>query len=292
MKKFAKMIALALALCMILAACGAPKEPQKESQPASDASENLSEESKNESKEESKALEEGADSSAIYEAGKKALGGEVLRVGTSADFPPFEYYDKNEMVGIDVDILKAVGEKMGLEVKFQDMDFKAILAAIGSGKLDAGVAAISVTEERKKTVDFSDPYNKTILKILVTKDSPLKTPDDLKDHKVGTQLGTTGEAYAKDDFGEENVQSFNKYNDAVMALSKGKVDAVIMDEEPAKNYAQAAGLSILDSAYAEEEYSIAFGKGKEDLIKAVNLALKELREEGTLDQIVSKYIHD
>lgn len=291
MKKFWKIAAFALALCMILTACGAPAQKPKENEPAvSEAAPPASEAGK----EESKAPVEGkdADSAAIYEAGKKTLAQGTLKVGTSADFPPFEFYEKNDMVGIDVDIVKAICEKLGVQAQFQDMDFKAVLAGIGGGKLDAGVAAISVTEDRKKSMDFSDPYTKTILKILVTQDSPIKTPEDLKGHKIATQLGTTGEAYAKDDFGEKNVQSFNKYNDAVMALSNGKVDAVIIDAEPAKNYAQAAGLKVLDTAYAEEEYSIAFGKGKEDLVKAVNLALKELKADGTIDSILAKYIHE
>lgn len=277
MKKYWKIAAFALALVLVFTACGGPQEEAQDTQgQESETVENAdNDENETENDGEKLTIEDG-----------------VLKVGTSADFAPFEYVENGEITGIDVDIIKAVGEKMGLDVQVQDMNFKAILASLGSGKIDAGVAAISVTEERKQSVDFSDPYAQTILKIMVAKDSDIKGPEDLEGKKIGAQLGTTGEAYAKDDFGEENVQSFDKYYAAVQALANGKVDAVIMDAAPAKNYADASDLKLLDTAYAEEEYSIAFTKGNKALVDAANKALKELKEDGTIDSILEKYIHE
>ena len=195
------------------------------------------------------------------------------------------------MTGIDIDIAQAIGEKLGVPVKFHDMEFTNILASIDSGKVDAGIAGMSVTPDRLESARFSDPYTTSIQSIIVAEGSPIATAEDLAGKKIGTQLGTTGDMYAKENFGEENVQGFDKGADAVLALSNGKVDAVIIDNEPAKNFVAAnKGLTLLDSKYAEEEYAIALNKTNDALLKEINAALAELKKDGTLQAIIEKYI--
>ncbi|MDY3005903.1 amino acid ABC transporter substrate-binding protein [Anaerococcus sp. AGMB00486] len=216
----------------------------------------------------------------------------VLDLGTSADFPPYEFYDdNNKIVGIDAEIAEAVGKKLGMEVKIQDMEFANIIASIESGKLDGGISGLSKTPEREKNVNFSDTYAKSVQKVLVKKDSGYKSPEDLKGKKIGTQLGTTGEAVSKDEYGEENVQSFNKNSDAVVALNSGKIDAVVLDEQTVKKFAEAnEGLEVLEKSLADDEYAIALDKKNDKLLEEVNKAIKELKEDGTIDKIVNKYI--
>lgn len=223
---------------------------------------------------------------------ENAKEGKKLIVGTCADFPPYEYFEDGEIVGIDAEIAKAIGEKLGYEIEIQDMDFSNVLASLESGKIQLGMAGLTVSDERQKTVDFSESYAKSIQVVLVKKDSGIQTIDDLEGKKIGGQLGTTGAIYAQDDFGEENVHLFNKYPEAVLALENEKIDAMILDKIPAEHFAKAAGkeLILLDSSYTEEDFAIAIPKGKEELLKKVNQAIRELKEDGSLDKIVSKYI--
>ena len=135
-------------------------------------------------------------------AEEKIVDDGVIDLGTSADFPPYEYYEGDEIVGIDPDIVKAIGEELGLEVKLHDMDFNNIIASIQSGKVDGGAAGFTVTEERKKSVNFTEPFAKTSQIIVKRKDSDIKEIKDLEGKKLGTQLGSIGDTIAKDDFGE------------------------------------------------------------------------------------------
>lgn len=216
----------------------------------------------------------------------------VLDLGTSADLPPFEFYDENnKIVGIDAEIAKEIGKKIGLEVKISDMDFANIIASIESGKLDGGIAGLSKTPEREKNVNFTDTYAKSVQKVLVNKKSSFKSPEDLKDKKIGTQLGTTGESVAKEKYGEDKVQSFNKNSDAVVALNSGKVDGVVLDEQTVNKFAQAnENLEVLEDSLADDEYAIALDKKNDKLLKEVNKAIKELKDDGTLDKIINKYM--
>ena len=207
----------------------------------------------------------------------------VLTMATNATFPPYESYEGNDIVGIDADIAKAIADKLGLKLEIQDMEFNSIITAVQSGKADLGLAGMTVTDERKQSVDFTDSYATGIQSI--------KSIDDLKGKKIGVQLATTGDIYAKDDFGEENVEEYNKGADAVMALTSGKIDAVIIDNQPAKSFVETTdGLQILDTDYVQEDYAAAIQKGNTDLLNAVNGALKELKEDGTIQKILDKYI--
>ena len=215
----------------------------------------------------------------------------VLTMATNAYFPPYEYYEGSEIVGIDAEIAKAVADKLGLTLKIEDMEFDSIITAVSTGKVDMGLAGMTVTEERKQNVNFSDTYATGVQVVIVPEGSDIKTVDDLQGKKIGVQLATTGDIYCCDDFGTENVEEYNKGNDAVMALVSGKVDAVVIDNEPAKSFVAAnEGLTILDSEYVTEEYAAALNKENTALLEAVNGALAELKADGTLDSIINKYI--
>ena len=222
-------------------------------------------------------------------AGQQEAAGKLVMV-TNAEFPPYEYYDNNEIVGIDVDITRAIADKMGVELDVRDMAFDSLIPAVQSGKADFTAAGMTVNEDRLKNVDFTDTYAEAAQVIIVKEGSEIKTPDDLMGKKVGVQTGTTGDIYA-DDIEEADVQRFNKGLDAVMALSQGKIDAVIIDREPSKVFVKEnAGLTILDEAFTEEEYAIAIKKGNTELLDKMNSAIKELKESGELKKIVDKYI--
>lgn len=226
------------------------------------------------------------------EASSDAAGG-TLVMATNAEFPPYEYYEGENVVGIDADIAAAVADKLGMELKIEDMAFDSIVPAVQSGKADIGAAGMTVTEDRATQVDFSDSYYTGVQVIIVTDDSDITGPDDLKGKKIGVQQGTTGDIYSTDDFGDDNVERFNKGMEAVQALQQGKIDAVIIDNQPAKTFVEEnEGLKILDTSYVEEDYALAIKKGNDDLVKKVNDAIKELKEDGTFDEIVAKYITD
>ena len=215
----------------------------------------------------------------------------VLTMATNATFPPYEYYEGNEIIGIDVDIADAIAKKLGLELKIEDMEFNSIIIAVTQGKADIGLAGMTVMEERLDEVNFSDSYATGIQAIIVAKDSDIQGVDDLKGKKIGVQLMTTGDIYATDDFGKENVEAYNKGADAVMALKQGKVDAVIIDNQPALAFVrETEGLKVLDTQYKVEDYAAALSKDNEGLLTAVNGALAELEQDGTLQSIIEKYI--
>ncbi len=214
-----------------------------------------------------------------------------LTMATNATFPPYEMTtDAGEIEGIDVDTAKAIAEKLGLELQVDDMEFDAALLSVQQGKADIVMAGVTVTDERKAVMDFSDSYATGIQSIIVPNDSDIASPDDLAGKKIGTQRGTTGYIYCSDDFGDENVVAYDNGLTAVQALNNGQVDAVVIDNAPAKEYVAAnPGLKVLDTSYAEEDYAIGLAKGSA-LKDAINTALEELKADGTLQSIVDKYI--
>ena len=215
-----------------------------------------------------------------------------LTMATNATFPPYEMTtDSGEIEGIDVDTAKAIAEKLGLELQIDDMDFDAALLSVQQGKADIVMAGVTVTDERKAVMDFSDSYATGIQSIIVPNDSDIASPDDLAGKTIGTQRGTTGYIYCSDDFGDENVVAYDDGLTAVQALNNGQVDAVVIDNAPAKEFVAAnPGLKVLDTSYAEEDYAIGVAKGSA-LEDAVNKALEELKADGTLQSIVDKYIN-
>ena len=214
-----------------------------------------------------------------------------LTMATNAAFPPYEMTtDAGEFEGIDIETAQAIADKLGLELQIDDMDFDAALLSVQQGKADIVMAGVTVTDERKAVMDFSDSYATGIQSIIVPEGSDIASPDDLAGKKIGTQRGTTGYIYCSDDFGDENVVAYDDGLTAVQALNNGQVDAVVIDNAPAKEYVAAnPGLKVLDTSYAEEDYAIGMAKGS-SLEAAVNAALEELKADGTLQSIVDKYI--
>lgn len=214
---------------------------------------------------------------------------ETLIMATNAEFPPYEYYEGDEIVGIDVEIAEAIADQLGMELKVEDMAFDSIVAAVSGGKADIGVAGMTVRPDREELVNFTDTYAHTTQVVIVKEDSDIAEPGDLEGKKVGVQLGTTGDIFA-DDSGAE-VERYNKGFEAVQALTQDKIDAVIIDAEPAKQFvAESEGLKILDESFTEEDYAIAIAKDNDELLEKVNNALAELKESGKLDEIIDKYI--
>ena len=215
-----------------------------------------------------------------------------LHMATNAFFEPYEYYEGKKIVGIDAEIAKAICDKLDAKLVIDDMEFDSIITAVTSGKADFGMAGMTVTDERKKAVDFTDSYTTATQVIIVPeKGSKVKNADDLAKASVGVQLGTTGDLYVSDVKGA-SVERFSKGADAVLALTKGKVDAVVIDNEPAKAFVeQNDGIKILKDPFEKEDYAICLKKGS-DLTEKINKALKELKDDGTIKKIVDKYIGD
>ena len=214
-----------------------------------------------------------------------------LTMATNAAFPPYEMTtDAGEFEGIDIETAQAIADKLGLELQIDDMDFDAALLSVQQGKADIVMAGVTVTDERKAVMDFSDSYATGIQSIIVPEGSDIASPDDLAGKKIGTQRGTTGYIYCTDDFGEDAVVAYDSGLTAVQALNNGQVDAVVIDNAPAKEYVAAnPGLKVLETSYAEEDYAIGMAKGS-SLEDVVNAALEELKADGTLQSIVDKYI--
>ena len=216
---------------------------------------------------------------------------EKISMATNAAFPPYEYKEGENFVGIDVEIATAIAEKLGKELEILDMEFDSIITAVQEGEADFGMAGMTVTEERLEEVDFTSSYATGVQSVIVPETSEIASIDDLAGKKIGVQLGTTGDIYASDEFGAENVTQYGKGADAVIALKGGDVDAVIIDNEPAKAFvAENEGLKVLDTEYAIEDYAIAISKDNTELLDSINAALEELTADGTIDTIIAKYI--
>ena len=230
-------------------------------------------------------------------AGCGAKEDNVLVMATNAAFPPYEYVENGEIVGIDAEIAAAIAKELGMEFRIEDMEFDSIIPAVQSGKADIGVAGMTVTEDRLKNVNFSTPYAKGVQVVIVTEDSEITTVDDLFDkggYNIGVQLGTTGDLYSTWDLEDEGLATVERYNkgaDAVQALVSGKIDCVVIDNEPAKAFVAANdGLKILDTEYAVEDYAIAINKKNTKLLEKINGALEKLTADGTIPAIIEKYI--
>ena len=246
-----KIIALALALVMIcacLTACGGAK---------------------------------GATLKSVQKAGK-------LVVATSPDFPPFESLEGNEVVGIEVDIMKLICDKLGVDVEFVQMDFDSVLIGIQAAKYDCAMSGITVTPARQKNMLFTDPYYNAAQVIVVTEGSAIASKADLAGKVVSVQTGTTAESGCQDEGIE--IQSFTANADAKAALTTGKVDAWVVDNLTAIQMVEEGdGLTILEEKMTEEPYAFAFAMGSEDLVAAINDALVALMADGTVESIFDSY---
>ena len=270
LKKVAVAAAIGL-MGMALMACGGKKS--EESSAAAGSESNVS-----------------SGSVAADAAKVKTVSAGKLTMVTNAEFPPYEYHEGNDIKGIDVEICQAVAEKLGLKLEIEDVAFDAIIPEVTSGKADLAAAGMTVTEDRKQNMDFSDTYASAKQLILVKDDSTLAGKDDLKGKKIGVQQGTTSDLMSTEDFGDDAVVRFSKSMEAVQALTQGKIDAVIVDSQTAEQFVkEVPGIKALDASYSDESYAIGVKKGNTELLKAVNGALAELKSEGKLDEIAAKY---
>lgn len=281
-----KILALMLALCMVfaLAACGEaasdPSAAPESEAPASEAPAS-----------EAPASEAPASEEPAADGEFTTLVEGKLTMSTNAQFPPYEMTtDDGGFEGIDVEIATAIAEKLGLELDILDMDFDSALLAVQQGKSDIVMAGVTVNEDRLLVMDFTDSYATGVQVVIVKEDSDV-TMDNMGEGLIGTQRGTTGNLYCTDDYGEEHVVAYDDGFTAVQALMNGQVDCVVIDNAPAQEFVKNnAGLTILDTEYAVEDYAIGLNKGNTALLDAINGALAELISDGTVQSIVDKYI--
>lgn len=213
----------------------------------------------------------------------------VLTMATNAEFKPFEYLEGEEIVGADIDMAKAIAEKLGCEIEITNIDFDAALTGAATGKYDIAVAGITASDERKKSMNFSDNYFTASQSIVVTADSDIKGKADLEGKVISCQEGTTGEQYLLDN--NYNIQSFKTGSEGISALTTGKVDALVIDNAVAKALSaeQNGATVVLDEALTQESYAIALKLGNDELTTKINGALAELKADGTLADIFAKY---
>lgn len=211
-----------------------------------------------------------------------------LVMATDAAFFPYEYIEEGEIVGIDVDIVREVGRRIGKTIRIENMEFDSVIAAVQSGKVDFAASGITASEDRAKQVLFTVPYAVAQQVIIVPQGSAITSAADLKGVKVGVQSGTTGDMYVKDNIGEP--ERYTNGAMAIAALKTGKVDAVVLDNLPAeKHVAQNAQLKILPEPLTEEKYAIALGKNQTALRDEMNAALQEMAADGSLARMASAY---
>ena len=221
-----------------------------------------------------------------------------LIMTTNAAFPPYEMTtDDGDYEGIDVEIAGAIADKLGLELVIDNKDFDAALLAVQGGEAaDMVMAGVTVTDERKAVMDFTDSYASGVQVVIVPEDSDIASIDDMQGKMIGVQRGTTGDLYCSDTvenggFGAENVTPYPDGLTAVQALMNGQVDCVVIDNAPAQEFVTAnPGLKILDTEYANEDYAIGVAKGNTQLLDALNTAIAELKADGTIQSILDKYI--
>ncbi len=288
-----KWIAFLMTAMMVAAAmaCAPASDSSSKAEESSAAQESSAVEESAASEESSVSENEGASEFTTATEG-------VLTMATNAEFPPYEYYEGDTVTGIDVEIAQAIADKLGLTLQVEDMEFDSVISAVKGGKADIGMAGMTVTDERLEEVNFTESYATGVQVIIVTEDSDITSADDLfaegANHTIGVQLTTTGDIYTTEDIEAAGLGTIDRYNkgaDAVMALKNGKVDCVVIDNEPAKAFVAAnEGLKILETEYVTEDYAIAVSKDNDALHAAVDAALQELIADGTVQSIIDKYI--
>ena len=302
MKKIASLLAAVMLLTATLAGCGNSGSGSS----TTDTSSASSTASQSSAAEDSSAAEgETSSEASATEAGDygefTTIEEGKLIMSTNAQFPPYEMVADGEgfngtgFEGIDVEIASAIADKLGLELQIDDMELDSALLAVQNNTADVMLAGLSYSEERDEVVDFTDSYA-TGVQVVIVKDGSDVTMDNLGEKMIGTQRGTTGYIYASDTpenggYGEDHVLAYDNGATAVQALMNGQIDAVIIDEAPAKEFVAAnEGLTILPGNWVEEQYCAAVDEGNTALQNAINTALNELMDDGTVDEIIAKYI--
>ena len=302
MKKIVSLLAAVMLLTATLAGCGNSGSGSS----TTDTSSASSTASQSSTAEDSSAAEgETSSEASATEAGDygefTTIEEGKLIMATNAQFPPYELVSDGEgfngtgFEGIDVEIASAIADKLGLELQIDDMDFDSALVAVQNDAADVVLAGLSYSEERDEVLDFTDSYA-TGVQVVIVKEGSDVTMDNLGEKMIGTQRGTTGYIYASDTpenggYGEDHVSAYDNGATAVQALVNGQVDAVIIDEAPAKEFVAAnEGLTILPGNWVEEQYCAAVNEGNTELLNAINTALNELMDDGTVQEILDKYI--
>ena len=282
-RSFGLLLCLSLLLALGLSACGGSQAPAATQAPATAAPAPA---------EENTPADNGGDTEAEAPALTTIVPGK-LTMATSPDFPPYEFRDDaGEPTGIELELMALIAEKLGLELQVDTMEFDSALMSVEQHKCDMAVSGITVREDRKLVMNFTDSYTTAVQAIVVPEGSDV-TLENLGEHMIGTQRGTTGYIYCVDDYGEDHVIGYDTYSTVFQALLNGQIDCIVVDDSVAKAYvAQNPTLSVLDTEYAVEEYALAVDKDNEPLLDAVNAALNELMADGTVQSIIDKYITD
>src|SRR3954449_12050594 len=226
------------------------------------------------------------------ETSSESGGGEPLSVGSDIPYPPFEQGKPGSYTGFDIELIEAIGEKIGRKPEVQDTSFETIFRDVQQGKFDAAISAATITEEREKAVDFSNPYYLSEQALLVKEGSDIESLEDLEGKTVGVQQGTTGLELAKEELGDSEIRPYPEGPDAVNALKSGTVEGVVIDAPVAQNAVEkSGGIEIAEKVPTEEAYGIAVGQGETDLLDEINKALEEVEKDGTYKKIYEKWFH-
>lgn len=216
-------------------------------------------------------------------------------VGTSADFPPFEYIENGQFVGFDMDLMREIAKIAGFELKFVDMSFDSLIPALRAGQIDVAAAAMTITEERKKVVDFSMPYWTADQSIIVKADSDFTITVLFGKYRIGVQTGTTGDLWCTENLVEKGLlpeRNLKRYDTFILALSdllNGNIDAIVLDSPVANKFAATKPVKVVGIIVTGEQYGIAVRKGNKELLNKINQALKTLIETGKINELIDKY---
>src|SRR4051812_20946620 len=234
----------------------------------------------------------GSDSTSGGGGAEAGGGGEPLTVGSDIPYPPFEQGKSGNYTGFDIELMEAIAEKMGRKAEVQDTSFETIFRDVAQGKFEAVISAATITEEREKAVDFSNPYYLSEQAVLVKEGSEIESLEDLEGKTVGVQQGTTGQELAKEELGGSEIRPYPEGPDAVTALKNGTVEGVVIDAPVAQNAVEkSGGVEIAEKVPTEESYGIAVAQGDTELLDEINKALAEVEEEGAYKKIYEKWFH-
>jgi len=287
MKKFMKTMAAVMALALLAASVGCASSAKTDFEKETTAAVTTTA-----AETTAAPAETSADATAPADTDLGTKDPTKLVMGTNAAFPPFEYLEGDAIVGVDADLMAAIAAELGLTLEISDMEFDSLPTALANGQIDVIAAGFTIKPDREETMDFSAPYYTAAQTIIVLKDSEIATVDDLTDKVIGVQSGTTGQFNAEELTSTDNIKGFASGMLAVEALKNGQVDAVIIDNNPAKAYGDqnVDTITLIEGQFADEEYALAVAKGNEVLLAKINEALVTLKSNGTFDEIISKYV--
>lgn len=219
----------------------------------------------------------------------------TITVGTSADFPPFEYIENGQFVGLDMDLMREIAKIAGFELKFVDMSFDSLIPALRAGQIDVAAAAMTITDERKQVVDFSIPYWTADQSVIVKADSNLTITVLFGKYKIGVQTGTTGDLWCTDELVGKGIlpeKNLKRYDTFILALSdllNGNIDAIVLDSPVANRFAATKPVKVVGIIVTGEQYGIAVRKGNKELLEAINRALRQIIDSGKMAELIDKY---